>query len=243
MTPADDLRAAADPSVLFEQATGLAPLAWQIQYLRQVGNVAVLKGRQTGASTAAAIACIHLVLYHPDVNAIVISPSQRQSQEIAKKARAGLRRLNVQLVEDSASVLRLRNGSRIVSLPGSPRSARGWSGKLLILDECAYLEDATIVAARALVAATAGRTIAQSTPAGESGTFYDLIQADDPEWTRFTIRSDEVPTITRDFLDAERRAMAPDEFDREYMAIFGKSGGGLFSAATLAGLILEEETA
>lgn len=235
MNPTDDLRAALDPAVTFQQAFDLEPLAWQVNYLRQPGNVALVKGRQVGASLSAAVCCIHLVLYHADVNAIVVSPSQRQSQEIAKKARAGLRRLGVSLVEDSASVLRLRNNSRIVSLPGSSKSVRGWSARLLVLDEAAYLVPETITAARALVA-TGGRTLVQSTPAEEVGAFFDLVTADDPDWTRITVRTDEVETVSADWLEAERRAMTPDEFDREYMAIFGKAGGGLFSLEQLAPL-------
>jgi phage FluMu gp28-like protein len=88
-------------------------------------------------------------------------------------------------VQDSASMLGLANGSRILSLPGTARSVRGWSARLLVIDEAAFVDEATFTAARALVA-TGGRMVVQSTPADEFGPFHELVMADDPAWARFT---------------------------------------------------------
>lgn len=239
---AADFRAALDPAVLFEQAFGFAPLDWQRGYLRETRPTVVLKGRQVGASLSAAVLAIHTVRYQPDVNVVIVSPSLKQSGEICTRARSGLRRLGITLVQDSTSTLRLANGSRILSLPGTARSVRGWTAKLLILDEAAFIEHETFVAARALVA-TGGRLVVQSTPADEFGDFHDLVTGDDPDWARFTVRSDEVSTISADFLAAERRAMSPDAYAREFECQFGKAGASLFTAERLAGLILPEEEA
>jgi len=240
MTLAADLAAALDPVVLFAQAIGKPAHDWQRGYLRETRPTVVLKGRQTGASTAAAVLAIHSALYGPGADAVIVSPSLRQSTEIATRARAGLRALGVRLTQDSTSMLRLPNGSRILSLPGTARSVRGWTARLLILDEAAFIEPATFTAARALVA-TGGRLVVQSTPAGEWGDFYELVTGDAPEWARFTVRSDEVPTIAPEFLEAERRAMTPDAYATEYECVFGKAGASLFTAEGLAGLILPTE--
>jgi hypothetical protein len=233
-----DLRAALDPAALFEAAFGLAPLAWQVGFLHETRPVALCKGRQIGASLAAAALAIHTTVYRPGANAIIVSPSLKQSTEITTRARAGLRRLGVRLVQDAASMLALPNGSRIVSLPGTARSARGYSADLLVLDECAYLEEDTITAARALVAATRGRTIAQSTPAEPRGFFHGLITSGDPSWVCLTVRSDSVPTISAAFLAAERRAMSPGAYAMEYEATFGEPGATLFSVERINALIL-----
>ena len=240
MSLAADLRVALDPAVLFAEAFGLEPLPWQRDYLRESRTTVVLKGRQVGASTTAAALAIHTARYASDVNVVIVSPSLKQSTEITTRARAGLRRLGVALVQDSTSVLRLVNGSRILSLPGTSRSVRGWTARLLILDEAAFIEHGTFVAARALVA-TGGRLVVQSTPADEYGDFYELVTGDDPAPARFTIRSDEVPTISSEFLEAERRAMSPDAYASEYECQFAKAGATLFSAERIASLILPEE--
>jgi tRNA(Met) C34 N-acetyltransferase TmcA len=237
---ATDFRAALDPAVLFEQAFGYAPLDWQRGYLRETRPTVVLKGRQVGASTSAAALAIHTVRYWPDVNVVIVSPSLKQSTEICTRARSGLRRLGLTLAQDSTSTLRLSNGSRILSLPGTARSVRGWTAKLLILDESAFIEPSTFEAARALVA-TGGRLVVQSTPADESGDFYELVTGDDPDWARFTVRSDEVPTISPAFLAAEARAMSPDAYAREFECQFGKAGASLFTAGMLAALVLPAE--
>jgi hypothetical protein len=237
MSLAADLVAALDPVLLFERAFGLVALDWQRDYLRERRPTAVLKGRQVGASTAAAALAIHTVLFAPSVNVVIVSPSLKQSTEIATRARIGLRTLGVRLAQDSASMLRLVNGSRVLSLPGTARSVRGWTAKLLILDEAAFIPPETFVAARALVA-TGGRLVVQSTPADESGDFHEIVSAADPEWAHLVIRSDEVPTISPEFLAAERRAMTPDAYAMEYECAFGKAGSTLFSIDKIASLIL-----
>jgi hypothetical protein len=224
-----DARSALDPAALFEEAFGMPALGWQRDYLRAAGDVAILKGRQIGASLAAAALAIRTARYSSDVNAVIVSPSLKQSTEITTKARIGVHNLGLRLVQDSTSTLRLSNGSRILSLPGTARSVRGWSARLLILDEAAYIGPETWTAARALVA-TGGRTIVQSTPADETGDFHDLVSGDDPAWTRFTVRSDEVPTISAEFLEAQRRQMAPDAYATEFECQFGRAGARLFTA-------------
>lgn len=230
-----DLRCALDPTYLFERAYCVPPLDWQREYLHATGNVAVVKGRQVGASTAAALLAIHTTLYHAAVNAVVVSPSLQQSQEIAKKARHGLRNLGVELAQDSSSTIGLRNGSRILSLPGTSRSVRGWTARLLIIDEAGFVLPETFAAARALIA-TGGRLVVQSTPALDAGDFHQIVTGDEPGWSRITVRSDQVPTITSEFLDAERRSMSPDAFAREYECGFGRSSIHLFTAEKLGKL-------
>ncbi len=161
----------------------------------------------------------------------------KQSTEITTRARAGLRELGDRLIQDSASTLRLANGSRVISLPGSARSARGYSARLLILDEAAYILDETFAAARALVA-TGGRIVVQSTPAEEAGAFHAIVTGDDPGWARLTVRSDTVPTIAPEFLEGERRALGEDVYQREYECRFAKAGATLFTAARIASIIL-----
>lgn len=237
MSLAHDLLATLDPVVTFRDAFGRAPHEWQVGYLREDRNAAVLKGRQVGATEGAACLSIHTARAEPNVDAVIVSPSLKQSGEIIGRARAGLRTLGETLLQDSAAVLRLANGSRIISLPGTPRSVRGYSARLLIIDEAAYVIHETWVAARALVA-TGGRMVVQSTPADESGDFHELVTGDDTSWARFTVRSEEVPTISPAFLESELRAMGPDAFATEYGCVFGKAGATLFTADRLASLVL-----
>jgi hypothetical protein len=238
MTITADLRMALDPAALFAGAFGVEPHEQQKAYLREIANAVMNKGRQIGASTAAAALAIHSCRYWPNTNAIIVSPSLKQSTEITTKARVGLYALGVPLLQDSSSMLRLANGSRILSLPGTAKSVRGWTARLLILDEAAYIEEETFTAARALVA-TGGRMVVQSTPADEIGPFYDLVTNTPPSWAQFDVPSASVPTISAEFLESERRSMTPDEYAREYECAFGKAGASLFSLARVNDLVLK----
>src|SRR5215475_10287256 len=89
------------------------------------------------------------------------------------------------------SVLRaeFKNGSRIVALPGSEKTVRGYSGaNLIILDEASRVEDELLGGITPMLATTNGSLIALTTPAGKVGWFYEQwISADD--WTRVRINA------------------------------------------------------
>ena len=227
---------AMDPVALFEDAYGHRAMDHQVEYLRETRPILVLKSRQAGVSTAAASLAIHRALYWPGSLSAIVSPSQRQSSEVAVRARAGLVDLGERLVQDSTTTLRLRNGSRILSLPGSSRSVRGWSiDGVLVLDEAAFLDEETFAVARATTA-TGGRIVVQSTPAGEGGTFHALWQEPPRGWATQRVTVYDVPTIRPEFIEQERRALAPNVFEQEYECAFGRAGRGLFTLDQIAAM-------
>ena len=228
----------------FERASGHVAMAWQRQMLEETRDTLLVKGRQVGATEVAAALAIHTARRKAGSTSAIISPSQRQSSEVTVRARLGLWALGETLRQDSVSLLRLENGSRIISLPGSARGIRGYAADLVILDEAAWITEATFTAARPLTAATGGRLIVQSTPGAPVGPFYELAEAVPDGWAYLKVRSDQVPTIAADFLDRERREMAPDLYAQEYEATFGSGvvgGVGLFTPEMIDSMF-EEST-
>lgn len=225
---------------LFIHAHGEQPLEWQEDYLKETRDAVVLKGRQVGASTAGSVIAIRRARYYPGSLVIIVSPSLKQSTEVKERSKNGLLALGEHLVRDSSSVLELTNRSRIMSLPGSAKSVRGWSADLLIIDEAAFLEEETFVAARATTAATGGRTIVQSTPMGPFGSFYELWMDPDPRWAKFRVRSDEVDTIDPAFLAREKATMTAEKYTQEYEADFTNPGLGLIDPDRLRELTGDE---
>jgi hypothetical protein len=237
--PREVLRAL-DPVAVFEDAYGHSAMPHQVDYLRETRPVIVLKGRQTGFSQAAAALAIHRAMFWPGSLSAIVSPSQRQSSEVATRARSGLRELGERLVQDSTSLLRLPNDSRVLSLPGSARSVRGWSvDGVLVLDEAAFLDPETFVVARATTA-TGGRIVVQSTPAGEGGLFHELWSDTPAGWARMRVPTAEAPTVSAEFMAQERKALPPDLFAQEYECAFGRAGRGLFSLDQLAAMASDE---
>lgn len=226
---------------MFREATGEEPLAWQEDYLAETRDALVLKGRQIGASTSAGVIATRKAKYWPRSLSVIVSPSQQQSNEVRERAKRGILRLGLRLLKDNATMLQLENGSRILSLPGSAKSARGWTADLLVLDEAAFIEDETFLAARATVA-TGGRTIVQSTPMGPFGNFFELWDGGDPRWARFRVRTDEVPTVDPAFLAREKAQLTPEKYAQEYEAEFTTPGLGLIDPDRLKELTGEERT-
>lgn len=232
-----------DPWKAFEIAVGGSPLEWQRPYLWEDRATLVLKGRQVGASTSAGVVGCRYARMNAGSLVAIVSPSQKQSTEVKERTRKSALALGLTLVRDSETELRFDNRSRVLSLPGTPKSVRGWSADLLVVDEAAFLDPETFMAARATVAATGGRVIVQSTPAGPFGHFYELWKegvdyADamldgtsipDPtvRWVRFRVSSEEAGNIDPAFLASEKATMSAEEYAQEYLGEFGSPGLGL----------------
>jgi transposase-like protein len=210
------------PLDTFRRAFNLEPLPHQVVYLSEQRATLVLKGRQTGFTTAAAGLAVHVALSKPGSTSVVVSPSLRQSGEVTDRARAAFWSWDTKLRQDSASLLRTAAGSRIISLPGSARGIRGYSvDGLLVIDEAAFVDDATWAAAWPLVSASGGRIIVQSTPGLALGFFHELVTEPPDDWAVTTITSAEAGTVSSEFLERVRETMAPELFAQEYEATFG----------------------
>ena len=139
-------------------------------------RVVTLVFRQAGKSTACAVAIAHSILFRPGCTSLSLSPTQRQSQEIVRKARAFLLAAGSKLSTDNQFSLEA-NGSRLIALPGSDdASIRGLSvdGEM-VLDEAARVDDTLYAAARPMLArhADKARLILASTAWLSSGFFWD----------------------------------------------------------------------
>src|ERR687893_290571 len=140
----DDLRLALD-RVAFTEKLGIVPEGWQEDFLRSLADRVLLNcSRQSGKSTMAAIYALHRALYHPGSLVLCLAPALRQSQELFGKVLGFYRSLERPVAPQAERKLslELENNSRIVTLPGTERTIRGFSGAaLLIVDEAAHVDD------------------------------------------------------------------------------------------------------
>ena len=218
-----DLAFGLDPALVAHEM-GLDPDPWQERFLRSPAPRTLLNcSRQSGKSTVTALLAAHTALYDPGALVLLLSPTQRQSHELFRKALDAYRSIPtaIPVVQESALRLELANGSRIVSLPGKEETVRGFSGaRLLAVDEAARVPDALYFAVRPMLAVSGGRLVALSTPFGTRGWWYDTWRSDEP-WERFQVPAGDCPRISPEFLEEERRAMGEwwfaQEYDREFL--------------------------
>jgi hypothetical protein len=234
---------ALDPVVFAEQGLGIEADPWQRDFLRSEADRILLNcSRQSGKSTMAAIVSLHRALYEPGSLVLVLAPALRQAQELFGKigeAHAALGEPQKKYGERRLS-LELTNGSRIVTLPGTEKTIRGYSGAgLLILDEAARVADELYYAVRPMLAVSKGRLLMLSTPFGKRGVFFE-------EWTRgvgwerFEVSAAECPRITADFLREEREALGPWWYEQEYECKFKENVDSVFSSALIEEALTDE---
>jgi hypothetical protein len=136
--------------------------------------------------------------------------------------------------QESLTRMELSNGSRIISLPGSERTVRGYSASLVIVDEAARCSDELIGAVRPMLAAApdGGRFICLSTPAGKRGFFYEQ-WVHGVSWEKIEVKATDCARIKPEFLAEELAQLGPMVFGSEYLCEFHDAVTSVFSSSLI----------
>jgi hypothetical protein len=129
----------------------------------------------------------------------------------------------------TSSVLTLPNRSRILALPGTAHSNRGYSAHLLLFEEAAFIPDPVFTALLPTVAATGGAVWLISSAGPPSGFFYEIWTQPGLPYTRFKADATQCPRITQEHLDEARLALGELRFRREYLCEFSPDALPIFS--------------
>jgi hypothetical protein len=239
---AEDLKLALD-RVAFVKRLGLELDPWQEDLLSSTSERVLLNCcRQSGKSTMTAMIALHRALYHPGSLILCLAPALRQSQELFGKVLGLYRDLDrpVKSAAERKLSLELENGSRIITLPGSEKTIRGFSGtSLLVLDEAARVEDELYFAVRPMLAVSGGALMMLSTPHGKRGVFYE-------EWTgghgweRYEVPARQCPRISEEFLEEERVSLPPFIFRQEYECSFEETEDQVFTSDMIDKAVTDE---
>lgn len=144
-------------------------------------NNIVLKGRQLGFSTLVAGYALWLMLFHKDKNILVIATKQDTAKNLVTKVRFMHQNLPVwlrgEISTDNKLSLQFTNGSQIKAVASSKDAGRSEALSLLILDECAFIDNADIIwTAASSTLSTGGKAILISTPNGVGNFFHKMWQ-------------------------------------------------------------------
>jgi len=242
---AKDLRCALDPCEIFRECVG-EPDRWQEKLLTSNAKRALLLcSRQAGKSAVSAILGLHTALFTAGALVLLVSPSLRQSSELFRRVISAYRVLEpngVDVEQESALRLEFRNGSRVIALPASEHTVRGYSAAdLLIVDEAARVSDDLLAAVRPTLATRKhGRLIMLSTPFGKRGAYYAAWTSGEG-WERVSVTASECPRISREFLEAERRELGDFIYRQEYEPLeFLDNETALFDSALIEAAMSSE---
>jgi hypothetical protein len=231
------------PSIRSDLACALSPSMWAIEALRfnpdpwqrdvldsTTKKILLCCSRQSGKSSVSSILALHTALFQPGSLTLMVSPSLRQSSELFRKFLSYLEILEPMPSrnEDTKLSIELDNGSRVVSLPGSEGTIRGYSSvNLLIVDEAARVVDDLYFAVKPMLAVSRGRLLALSSPFGRRGWFFNEWEGGQG-WHKYTIKATECPRISPEFLESERQSMPRNWFESEYLCKFVEAEDSVF---------------
>jgi Terminase large subunit, T4likevirus-type, N-terminal len=222
--------------------SGISPDPWQAAVLRSAaGQILMVCCRQTGKSTVAGALALSTALLEPPALVLILSASERQAGEFFNVHVKGLYdRMGrpVRKTGESALQLHLENGSRVIALPSSEATIRGYSGvNLLVVDEAARVPDSLYYCVRPMLAVSSGRLVCLTTPFGKRGWFFQEWEDCDkarragkqPDFETYRIDAGQCPRITPEFLAKEKRSMGERWFRQEYYCSFEDTIDAIFS--------------
>jgi hypothetical protein len=221
MLIARDLAYALDP-VAFARDSGVEPDPWQADFLRKPPRRGlILATRQSGKTETCVLHADHIGHTEPGETIVVVSPSQRISNEFVRRARQRYLRLEgAKLIGDAVQKIEFENGSRLLALPGDNDgdTLRGIARvRLVLIDEAARVSDNLYAAVRPMLAVhPRGALIALTTGAAKRGFFYESWTDPDSDFQKIRVTADQCPRLTPEFLASERKALGETAFRTEY---------------------------
>jgi hypothetical protein len=178
-----------------------------------------------------AVIALHRALYRPGSLVLCLAPALRQSQELFSKIAGFYRDLGRPVAPQGERKLSLdlENGSRILTLPGSEKTIRGFSGAaLLLVDEASRVDDALYYAIRPMLAVSGGSLMMLSTPYGKRGVFFEEWTKGEG-WERYEVPASDCPRIPAAFLEEERATLPSWVYRQEYECSFEETEDQVFT--------------
>ena len=213
---------------------------WQIEMLdTDKTRICLNIHRQGGKSSISSALLFHKALFYPKSLGLIVAPSLRQSGENFRKIMDSLENLEPrpELVEGTRLTLKFENGSRIVSLPGTQRTIRGFSAQdVIIVDEAAQIDDELITALMPMmITYPQCKWVLCSTPFGQLGYFYRVWHEGGPEWKKIKLTAVDNPRIPKESIDEARNdgTRGPMAFQQEFLCEFVANNTQLIDMDTI----------
>lgn len=231
------------------------PDPWQRRVLEHQGDITIRAGRQVGKSTIVSKKAAKFALENPKTVTLIIAAAQRQSSLLFEKTMGELMLVHRELIKGfkenprhsiqqniearrmyeaehgvfegvpTKTEMRLKNGSRIYSLPAGKSGIfiRGLTIDLLIADEAAFIPEPVWISVIPMLAIAKkknglGWEILISTPFGKGGHFYETHH--DPDFMQIHVNSEQCSRIPSDFLRKEKGRLNKVEYAQEYLGEF-----------------------
>lgn len=237
-----DLDLARRNILAFAVMIGIAMERWQALALTLKKRITVIVApRQSGKSRSLAIKAAQWAFRKPNQHVLVVSAGEDAARRLLADIRqliADAPVLRASVVDETAGLITLTNGSIIRSVPASERQIRGWTVDLLLVDEAALVSDDLLLgAAMPTTAARPGSRIVLASSANvASGAFYDharMGEAGSEHVALHTWSLTDCSWISPSVIQAARESMSETRFRAEYEGVFASGADALFTRESL----------
>jgi phage FluMu gp28-like protein len=238
-----------DPVFFSRLMLGIKPTQYQEEFLKSNHKrILVRWPRQSGKTrTLGQLAIWHASL-HRDQIILLVAPSERQSINLRDEIHKllgympqGVRKTIVK--EMRRTRIYFRNGSKIVALPNSEETIRGFKAHVIMIDEAAFFRNDESILRHVMIpmlATTGGRLILSSTPWGKGTLFHRLSL--DPSYQQFHISWETAyeegvyaPEFKQEILKTQENN--PLAYETEYLAEFAEESNIWLSTQLLTNAI------
>ncbi|MGR3792763.1 terminase large subunit domain-containing protein [Vannielia sp. SX4] len=173
-------------------------------------------------------------LHIPNSLTICVAPAERQAKIIAREIGRQLQNTELQITRPTQTELELSNGARVVALPSTSDTIRGFmSVSLLIIDECAFLQGEgggeDLIAGVLPMLTEDGQVYFSSTPAGKNNYFAKLFTEAKPGdgVERIVVKGTEIPRL-KEKVERMRRTLSATKFRQEILVEMLADGQAYF---------------
>jgi len=229
------LRHALDPIAFACEKLSFNPDEKQEAVLTSTSDRIILNwARQRGKSQIVALRAFHRACFFAGSMIIIISASEDQAVEVLKKVNQLREKCGLEgkPVTDNKMSLELANRSRILALPASAGTVRGYSAvDLLIEDEAGEVPDDLHETIKPMLQVSHGTMFLMGTPKGPKGHFARIWHEGGKEWFKSQSSAWDNPRVDRAALTREKRHCERHGkslwFQQEYECAFIATGSGL----------------
>lgn len=242
----DSLERTLDPAARLTHWIGHQPDPWQVEaFSTRATEVAMRVGRQSGKTSVLAARSVE-ELHVPESLTICVAPAERQAKIIAREIARQLRRTDLVITRSTLTELELSNGARVVALPSTSDTIRGYpSVSLLIIDECAFLQGEgggeDLIAGVLPMLTTQGQVYFSSTPAGRGNYFAKLFLDAKPGdgIHRIVVKGTDIPRLAEK-VERMRRTLSATKFRQEIEVELLSDGQAYFDLSIIENATSQE---
>lgn len=174
-----------------------------------------------------------------------VAPSYKMSEVGWRPLRRLASRIpGAQIRKVDRQVILPSRGEVAVRSADNPDSLRGEGLDFVVLDECAFMQEAAwSEALRPALADRMGKALFISTPKGRNWFWrlWVLGQSSEADWQSWQFTSYDNPFIQPDEIDAARRLQPDRVFRQEFLAEFIDDAGGVFRGVVAAATAREQD--